>query len=102
MLKRAIANGCPREYSDAQPYLVAFEEKNWEMLRWLRGNGFAWDERVCAAACFVERLDILKWARENGCPWNVSAFQAASMKRNEEILVYLRESGCLMEESAQQ
>ena len=50
-----------------------------DALKWLRSNGFPWDESVVTRAVRHNHLHILKWAIENGCRWRWGSIKAESM-----------------------
>ena len=61
----------------------AAEKGHLECLKYLRENGFSWDEgcdfcyNVCSYAAEKGHLDCLKYAHENGCPWDKETCESA-------------------------
>ena len=53
-------------------------EKSWEaakkgwlsVLKWLRGQGCPWDNRVFIAAARKRHMHILRFAKDNGCSYD--------------------------------
>lgn len=83
-----------------------------EVLKWLRAEGFPWDENTCEVSASTLNFEVFKWARENGCPCNdASCMRNATLAKiihagdrsrlspcednDINILEYLYEEGCL-------
>ena len=66
----------------------------WNVLKWLRENGFYWNEWVCEEAARGEHIDILEWARINGCNWDLQTCYAAYEGGHPEVLKWMKENGC--------
>ena len=65
-----------------------------EILKWLKSEGFPWDERACKRAAQHGHFEILKWLRSEGCPWDASACSRAAAGGHLEVLRWLRSEGC--------
>jgi len=50
--------------------LKAANSKHWDTLRWLRGNGFRCDDRLCEPAVLSGCIDLLDWTLAQGVWWN--------------------------------
>ena len=50
---------------------------NLELVRWLRGEGCAWDRWTCLYAVGQGHMEVLRWARENGCNWDADTRDVA-------------------------
>ena len=44
-----------------------------ETLKWLRSEGYPWDEASCNLGAKGGHLEVLKWLRSQGCPWDECA-----------------------------
>ena len=64
------------------------------MLKWLRKNGWPWDEMTCWSAARGGHLEVLQWARANGCPWNEDTCKLAAIGGHFEVLQWARANGC--------
>jgi hypothetical protein len=65
-----------------------------DMLIWLKQNGFPWDEHVCEMAARNAKLDILKWLRQNGCPWNADTCAWSANNGHFDVFKWAVENGC--------
>ena len=69
------------------------------VLRWLREQGYPWDEQVVANAAAGGHLHVIAWAREHGCPWDETAcVSAVACERRLEVVRWLRGQGAPMDE----
>jgi hypothetical protein len=71
-----------------------------EFLKWARGRGCPWDERVYKRAGERGRRDILEWATEEGCPWSESVVRHVVGGRKAHVVDFLDwvwESGLYMD-----
>jgi len=73
---------------------LAARGNHWDVLIYLRGNGYSLNVDTCEAAAMGGNLQILKWLKDNGCHWNQRVFAAAAEGGNLTILNYLKENGC--------
>jgi hypothetical protein len=65
------------------------------VLRWVREQGYPWDEWTCSKAARLGHLKLLKWAREQGCPWDEWTCEAAAEGGHLEVLRWAMTHGCL-------
>jgi len=50
------------------PLVLAAEEGDIEVFKWLRNNGMKWDDMAIGVAEKNDNQDIIDWAIKNGCP----------------------------------
>ncbi len=93
-VKIAIEEGC----------LYDVEHDNLDVLKYLRGIGCPWDDRVCAVAILYDNLPCLKYCLDNGCPLTFDAFSMCMYsfrfshyngkpaQQNYDTLIYLLEN----------
>ena len=60
----------------------AAEGGHFEIFKWLRNFGYAWNVEVCAEAAKLGNIQMLQWARKLGCPWDESVCAAAALGDN--------------------
>ncbi len=97
-----------------------------ECMKYLRDNGYSWDERTCSSAALygnikclkyatenhcpknektcskaasIGHLDVIKYAHQNGFPWDSLACSMAAEGGHLEVLKYLHENGCPWDET---
>ena len=65
-----------------------------DCLKYLYKNGCSWDEYTCWSAARNGHLNCLKYAHENGCKWHFRTCSIATWKGNLYCLKYAIENGC--------
>jgi hypothetical protein len=61
------------------------------VMQFLRAQGCAWDESVCAAAAKRGCYDALRWAHEHGCDWQEQPIlQSAASSGNIEMTAWVK------------
>ena len=73
---------------------IAVESNQLEILKWLRGKNYLWDDRLCYTAAMYRHFDILKWLHENDCILDKYTANEVAISGNLEMLKWLEESGC--------
>jgi hypothetical protein len=61
-------------------------------MKWLKENGFPWDESTFDYAAAFGNLDNMKWLKENRCPWNEWTFYFAAEFGNLDNIKWLKEN----------
>lgn len=79
---------------DTELCVTAAERGHLPLLRFLREQGFTWDETCARAAAAAGSVECLRYARENGCPWDAATCQQAASRPDAACLRYARENGC--------
>jgi hypothetical protein len=77
-----------------RPCVAAAYVGNVEMLKWLRADGYLWDELTCEYAARGGQLETLRWLRANGCRWDKWTCARAAKGGQVEMLKWLRANGC--------
>ncbi len=78
----------------AQTFNCAARGGHLESLKWLRSNGYGWDDDVCTIAATHKNLGLLKWLHAEGCPWDEDTCMAAAEYGNFKVLKWARGNGC--------
>jgi len=65
-----------------------------EILKWLRSEGYHWDEWTCSLAAENGHLDVLKWARENGCSWDDLTYFFAIRNKHFHVSRWAKDNSC--------
>ena len=74
-LQWARENGCPW-YANLMCDDAA-EHGRLAVLKWVRGQGFYWDEATTLKAAMNGHLKCFRWLIFKGCPWNTSACRSS-------------------------
>ncbi len=64
------------------------------ILKWLRANGYGWNENTCRYAARYGYMHVLQWAHEHGAPWSELVCEDAVHGCELEVLKWLRANGC--------
>src|SRR5947208_4294656 len=59
-------------------YATAAYNGNLDIIKWLKQNGYIWNEETYAYAASGNQLEIIKWAKLNGCPWDENTCKVAA------------------------
>jgi hypothetical protein len=87
VLMWAIEKGLPIEKSPGKVCAEAAHGGHFEMLKWLRDEGYTWERHTCSLAAKEGHWEVLKWAVENGCPLSFKTLRAVRKFYGEEIEV---------------
>lgn len=100
LLKWADDFGCSFQKNSSSHYIIAIDNNNLEIFKWLKENGCPWDEFICCDAAAKNRLEILKWTRVQNppCPWDEDTCSEAAFGGHFEILKWARENNCPWDE----
>lgn len=83
---------------DRKSYTTIMESaaanKNFELVKWLHEQGYAWDAFTFEAMARTGNADMCKWAHEQGCPWDESTCSAFAGAGHFQLLQWAREKGC--------
>jgi hypothetical protein len=77
----------PIEKSPGKVCAEAAHGGHFEMLKWLRDEGYTWERHTCSLAAKEGHWEVLKWAVENGCPLSFKTLRAVRKFYGEEIEV---------------
>ena len=87
--------GCPLRSHQADCSMFAAEAGSVDTLRWLKDNGFRWQNpKTCLGAALRGHLEVLKWARANGCDWDSKTCSSAASEGHLEVVKWARANGC--------
>jgi hypothetical protein len=82
---------------DATTYLLAAENGNLELMKYLKENGCEWNRAsTCSAAAKGGNLNVLKWLRDQGCSWDGETCNSAASTGNFEILKWAIANHCAL------
>ena len=68
------------------------------LMKWLKENGFPWNQSTFICATSNGNLDNMKWLKENNCPWNRSTFSSAAFNGNLNNMKWLKDNNCPWDE----
>lgn len=72
---------------------AAISVNDWNLLLWLKEQGYPWNKELCRAAVEGDNLEILIKLREHGCPWNEDVAVYAVMNENLRVLRWIHQQG---------
>lgn len=81
-------------YLGPETITIAVQEKDFNMVKWLRVHGAPWNEMTCVAAATTGQHDVLTYLLDNGCPSEEEACVAAINRHDLAALTLLHEHMC--------
>lgn len=97
-LKKKIWVGDGDHYDFSEVTNAAAESGQYDVLNFLRKNGFEWDSWTCAGAARGGHLEVLKWLRAEGCEWDGNVYLKAAEAGHLDIIKWAYENGLSRQE----